>query len=1095
MRLRQISILFQLFLISMLLMLGSASTSTFAVETDSLTPDMLIPSGEVTSERARTSLLADNVNYEEQLMLEIWRDGSVKSVWKLEDAGNSLLSFPISLPLSLNASYPGVGDMRIDFLVSEVSQLSAEWGLMADYDRFGRDLNPGNQYDWNYGNIEDNYGDADYASFSSNEIHVNFRVWNETVNNTGITYDGLNDSQKIIGDIVHDLSQALGANFHLMVNRTVPSSWAQFQNDYGLEQSWRASLFDMNDTWNTLFSGLPLDAGLTNTTTSRLMQADAKSLYFVAEWDEKPDRENINQTEEEDERWEFEAMLGILEKEKVNLSATSNQIYLTDMMDFDQILYSHTKANVSSIAIRIPHGSSIEAIEPFDNGNVHDIGYFELDVINNHNRRITEFDSVTFTLDALPMPSLVLQATANTTVVSPGDIVQIDYNITNLGEAPAYNVFLIGFDNTTGSAGDEWNFINVTEQNFNYTLWNPSSGEAEYSINQIDPGESVIHSIYLNATTPASRVNTNFERFCDVTYDSVANPSAPSFVGWSATNVVNDGNELRFWYNHTNAGASFELDAITPKSVVRVGETITLSVNVTNTGNATATDIDWIAPNFGFNQTNRMGTISSLNQSESMLINVTYIVDTATPYLTRSSRDDYPTRQLGGIHNFDWYITQYDDPFFGTQGTNADASEIELNVLPAANQTLGPFLTVSVQQTSATISSGEKTTVSITVANVGTMTAETVVVNSEFSDANFVFYSGAGTLSGGQGTAQARRFTHNWGNLAAGDSYSFSYKLETQKNATLYTHTYATADWTDSPTFGGLTRAFYPRTYDWAAPSLEGPEDLEISIVKSEVIANNLTWSLSDEHTGTYRILWANSSSAISSSNSSAISAANLTFVEVASGTWTTATTVISYSLSNLPPLNDSNDRFYLFTLEATDTSDTSANDTVAVTIKTVCPSINISGPDDQVIFRKEGAAITDSLSWSISAEDPGTYQILRANYSSALAASDAAFLSPADLTFVEVASGTWTSTSSTVSYSLTGLTDGTYLFVLDVSDYCDESVNNTVIVTVGTLEPDEGLIENIQNFLSENAPFLFLAGALTVAVIVEGVVIFFMRK
>lgn len=1082
MQLKKISAIFHFSLIIVVLSFNSIPASGLFVETDAVTQDLPVPTINSTSRRTSAAvhaLAADNVNYEEELMLEIWRDGSVKSVWKLEDAGNSLLTFPTALPAPLNSSYPGIQDLRIDLQMSEVPQLSAEWGLMSDFDRYA--------FDYSYPAWEDNYGDADYASFSSNEIRLTFRVWNETVNNSGVLYDGLNDSQELIRDIVSDVSAALGTTFHLMTNRT--GSGSDFLNDYGLEQSWRAFLFDMNNSWNTLFSTLPLNAGLTNTTTSRLMQADAKSLYIVAEWDEKPDREDVNQTYEEDLRWEFEAMLGILEKEKLSLGATSNQIYLKDVMDFDQLLYSHAKANASSIAVRLPHGSSIDAIEPFDAANVHDIGYFELDVINNHNKRITEFDSVTFTLDALPMPSLVLQATANTTVVSPGDIVQIDYNITNIGETPAYNVFLIGFDNTTGSPGDEWNFINVTAQDFNYTLWNPSSGEAEYSISQIDPGETIIHSIYLNATTPISRVDTNFEKFCDVTYDSVSNPSAPSFVGWSATGIVNDGNELRFWYNHSNAGASFELDAIMPKSVVRVGETITLFVNVTNTGNATATDIDWVAPNFGFAQTDRTGTISSLNESESMLINVTYIVDTATSYLQSGSRGYYPTRQLGGIHSFDWYITSYDDPYFGTQSLNVDASEIELDVLPAANLTLGPFLTVNVQQTSDTIPSGERATVSITVANVGNMTAENVVVNSEFSDADFAFYGGAGTLSGGQGTAQARRFTHYWGILAAGDSFSFSYKLEAQKNATLYTHTYATADWI-RVAFGGLTRAFYPRTYDWEAPIIDGPVDLETARNEGVATTANLTWSTLDEHPGSYRILLANTSSAISSDDASAISSANLTFVEIASGTWGTANSNYTYSLAGL------NDGFYLFTFEATDCCGNIATDMVAVTVTTACEPLILSGPADLEIIRKKGAAITDSLSWGVSAGNSGTYRIFRAN-ASIVSSGNAYMISTVNLTFVEVASGIRTSTTSQITHSLAALNDGFYPFTLEVIDYCGNLANDTVIVTVKTQpeQEDEGLIEDFQSFLSENAGFLLITGALAVIVIAEGVVIYFTRK
>ncbi|MHA2231618.1 MAG: CARDB domain-containing protein, partial [Candidatus Hodarchaeales archaeon] len=855
MRLRQISILLQLFLINMLLMLGSASTSTFAVETDSVAQDFSAITDESASDRKSPNILVDNVYYDEELMIEIWRDGSEKSVWKLEDSGNNLLAFPTTLPTPLNSSYPGVQDMRIDLLVSEVPQLSAEGGLMADFDQFADD------YDSSNSEGAGDYGDADYASFSSNEVLVTFRVWNETVNNSGILYDGLNDSQKLIKDTINDLSLALGTTFHLMTNRS--GIYWDMQNDYGIEQSWRAFLFDLNDAWNTLFSVLPLGEGLTKANTSRLMQADARSLYLVSEWDEKPDRDwstdvDGSGQDEEDDRWEFEAMFGILEKEKLALNASSNQLFFNDLMDFDQIQYSHLKANASSITVRLPYGSRIDNIEPYDSRNINGICYFGLDLVGYHTRRVIEYDSVTFTLDALPMPSLLLHATTNATVVSPNDIVQIDYNLTNIGNAPAYNAFLWGFDNDSGPE-TEWNFINVTQGNFNYTYWDPASDRAYFNFGQIDAGESVVHSVILNATPPGNLWNRTFTS--DSWVDYSGDPTTGTPTGWIQTAIRNWGNDLGFWYNHSDAGPELNVKVQLANSDVAVGENFTISAKVTNTGNKTAYSIDWWAP-YQLNITNRNGIIESLAPGASVIVNTTYLVDAASRYITDSTRDEAPTRQLGSTFDFyetgrsdlgggydysGWFINQYDDNAT-TFTSNIWGSEIKLDVLPASNQTLGPFLTVNVQHSADTIPSGEKTTVSITVANVGSTAAENVVVNSEFSDSEFAFYAGAGTISGGQGSAQARRFTYNWGTLAPGDSLSFSYRLEAQKNATIYTHTYAVVDWDAFTGFGGLTRTFYPRTYDWEDPTIAGPADLEIFKNKTAAITDNLTWSLSDEH-------------------------------------------------------------------------------------------------------------------------------------------------------------------------------------------------------------------------------------------------------
>ncbi|MHA2232151.1 MAG: hypothetical protein ACXAB4_06655, partial [Candidatus Hodarchaeales archaeon] len=651
----------------------------------------------------------------------------------------------------------------------------------------------------------------------------------------------------------------------------------------------------------------------------------------------------------------------------------------------------------------------------------------------------------------------------------------------------------------------EWNFINTTSQDFNYTFWIPSGGsfgECYYDFGQIDPGESKVHSVFLNATT--QQTDVSFVKSSWVTYDSVANPSAPSFVGWSATSMFNDGNELRFWYNYSTAGVSFDLRAITPHGVVRIGETITLTANVTNTGNDTATNIIWIAPDFGFNQTNRDGTIQSLAANESIVISTTYIVDTATQVMDTFSRGFYRARPLGRTESFDWYITQYTDPEIGTQFSNFDASEIRLDVLPDPSQAPGPFLTLEVAYNHTTYSPGELIDVSVIVKNIGDLTAENIVVTSDFSPFEFELVTGGGSVGG---------------DLAAGDSFSFSYQLKSLATAESFIHTYVSCDWTN-----GLRRTFHTRTFDWNAPTIDGPEDLEIikpepvTVFANEPWANftwpSLNWSLSDEHIGTYRLLRANTSSAIPSDNTSAILAADLIFIEVASGSWISGTPRISYALSGL------NDGYYLFTLEGTDYSGNSANDSVAVTVRTTRTPLIVIGPEDIEIIRPEPVAISSdetwanetwptltwaNLSWTLTDNRSGTYRILRANASSAIPSDNTSAILAADLTFVEVASGDWTSTNATITYPLSGLNDGYYLFTLEATDYSGHSVNDTVAVVVRTLaifpptdhegQEDEGFLEDIQNFLSENAPFLLLAGVLTVAVIAEGVVIFFMRK
>ncbi|MFX0115955.1 MAG: hypothetical protein ACFFB3_15495 [Candidatus Hodarchaeota archaeon] len=962
MQFKQMSLLFQFLTINFVLVLSFVPNSNLAIGKDSVTQDLPSIAVESNTKRVSPAILADNINYEEKLMLEIWHDGSVKSLYKLEDAGNGILGFPVPLPIPLNASYPRVRDMRIDFLINEVPQLSSEWGFMADYDQFG-------DYD------------RDYASFSSNEILMRFQVWNET--------NSLNETQLIVEEIVDDLSAELETDFHLMTNRT-----GTFDGDYGLEISWRAFLFDLNSTWYNLFSLLPLTEGLGTTSASRLMQADARSLHVVADWDELHNRSNPATLYDLDERWEFETTFGILERQKLNLSSSSNQIYLNDLIDFSQILNSHSKANDSEISIRLPYGTRIDAVVPTTASDVNDVCYFELDLIDNHDSRVTDHDYVNVTMNALPMPSLIVHAAANTTVAAPGDIVEITYTIANLGNFPAYNVRLWGFDNTTGSSYDEWNFINVTQRNYNYTLL--VGGRAYFDIAQISAGENVSRTVVLNATTPTNQWNGTFISESYVNYDAVINPA--SSIGWIEENIEQMGNDLDFWYNHSNPGPAFDLDVWPSKSIVSVGETVIVHANVTNTGSMTAWDIAWEAPRFGFNTTNMNGLITSLNPGESAVINTTYIADAATEYLIDSiggtnSLDSAPTRQLGGACDLNqftqwwypdsdngrdysgWYITEwyantsyytYQNPDrhddYGDRG-DVYGSEIRLHILPETNQTFGPFLTTKVDYSSINVTSGERLTISVTVKNIGTMAAENVEVTSEFSDLEFDFYAGAGTDIP-QSATQGRRFVYQWGTLASGDSFSFSFQLEAQEDAISYTYTYAMADWGDFP---GLDRMFFPRTYDWEAPTITGPADLEI--------------------------------------------------------------------------------------------------------------------------IKKETDTITASLSWLISDEHSGTYQLLRGILSNFLGE---------DIAYVEVASGNWNIPRFQIAFSLATLEDGEYEFILEATDCCGNSAIDRVNVTIETLEEEseeDGLLEETEDFFLENAPFLLIIGALAAIVIIEGAIIYFMRK
>ncbi|MFX0117603.1 MAG: hypothetical protein ACFFB3_23870, partial [Candidatus Hodarchaeota archaeon] len=148
-----------------------------------------------------------------------------------------------------------------------------------------------------------------------------------------------------------------------------------------------------------------------------------------------------------------------------------------------------------------------------------------------------------------------------------------------------------------------------------------------------------------------------------------------------------------------------------------------------------------------------------------------------------------------------------------------------------------------------------------------------------------------------------------------------------------------------------------------------------------------------------------------------------------------------------------------------------------------------IDGPEDLEVIKRETDLITANLFWVISDEHSGTYQLLRGTLSS---------VSGEDITYNEVSSGNWSIPSFQITFSLAALEDGKYEFILEATDCCGNSAIDRVNVTIETLEEEpegDGLIEETEDFFSENATFLLIIGALAVIVIVEGAIIYFMRK
>lgn len=183
---------------------------------------------------------------------------------------------------------------------------------------------------------------------------------------------------------------------------------------------------------------------------------------------------------------------------------------------------------------------------------------------------------------------------------------------------------------------------------------------------------------------------------------------------------------------------------------------------------------------------------------------------------------------------------------------------------------------------------------------------------------------------------------------------------------------------------------------DGTAPLVDSPADINYD---EGVTGYSITWDPTDTHPSSYTIYREGT--------------------PVKSGAWNTSEETISISVDGLAVGT------YNYTIKVTDVGSNTANDTVYVIVSDGTDP-TIDSPAD--VPYDEGAT-GNSISWNPSDLNPISYVIYKDG--------------------VPVKSGSWNSSSETISISVDGLAVGTYSYVLEVTDIGSRTASDTVAVIV----------------------------------------------
>jgi hypothetical protein len=533
-----------------------------------------------------------------------------------------------------------------------------------------------------------------------------------------------------------------------LAGRRITQTWRAFPTDKDL----RAIFEDI------ITNNLPNDEGLfTIDNTKRFLDANHKSLHIVANWDglnesgsDSYDQEPyIDGTSENlDQRWEFIAGISLHESNFLSIKQNSpNVLRFKDVIPYTGGLTSHPNANDSNLNINLYHGSEILAARPKFVNSPRFKTRYSLDMLSDSGEGsdyvLPDNAHVNFTDGMSEVPVLTAKVTSDKYNIMPGENFTLTYEISNIGEVPAYDVYL--------------------DDNFNYGF------PVNYSIVEGDPDDDNVIEAFWDSIAVGTSENYSVTIYCNTTAENGSFLWIDPDLEYHASNYADENIWAR---NPRDYGGGYQIDGseiiilcdvispillveyTMPQTSFNVGDLVTVGMVITNVGN-NATNLDWRLPVLGINTSAINGYIDFLDSAENVTVESSFIVDS-------------PERFLGNFLE-SRFFSPYSDAYVDYQFTsirgaairNQYANEIPVNIYLQTSQTYGALIQLSKSITDLDIEDENIYQVTITAKNVGDSAAYFVDIDDNYPIENFTIISGTNSIS--------------WDFLPSNMQFSFSY--------------------------------------------------------------------------------------------------------------------------------------------------------------------------------------------------------------------------------------------------------------------------------------------------------------------------------
>lgn len=713
--------------IQTLLFLIIFGMSSLTVVIDSESDTLLVK-----SKQAQTWIQPDpdNEYYSEYLDVTVYKDGSILKEWNLVDHGIDDISFPINLTIPVNSSTLALEDLRIRLAVVQNDGFSQEWGPITYRDT---------SYEFQY--------DDEIESLVSH-VFLEFYVLMNDSNDDTLIVPFLDEMILELENLWEGVQFLKFEENFAIAGRRITQTWRAFPTEDQLDL-----IFE-----NLIGNNLPTEYGLFGIDdTERFVNSNQKSIHLVANWDgmnesgadtfdQEPYIDGV--TENFDERWEYIAGISCLESQYLNIDYnTLNNLKFSDLISYSGGLDSHPKANSSILDVNLYYGSEIIIARPKFEDSPRYKSRYVLDMLTDSGEGsdfiLPDYSHINFTDGFSKVPVMTTKVISDKYNIKQGENFTLTYEISNIGEVPAYDITL--------------------EDDFNYGF------PENYSIMMGDPDDDNIVEESWNLIENGSTEFFSIDVYCNTTAENGSFLWADPELEYHASNYA----EENLWErNPRDYGGGYQIDGseiivlcnvtspllqvqyTIPETIFTVGDHIKVGMNITNVGN-NATEFDWRFPIIGLNTSSINGHVNFLDSGSSINIESSFIVD----YPERFSGDYIESRFFYPAldASVDYQFTSIRGAFIRDQYAN----EIPINVFPKTEKSFGALVQLSKSIIDLEIEGENTYQVTITTKNVGNTPAFDVDILDNYPIENFTIISGSNSI--------------NWDLLLPGMQFSYSY--------------------------------------------------------------------------------------------------------------------------------------------------------------------------------------------------------------------------------------------------------------------------------------------------------------------------------